>query len=126
MDNLNIDINLMKLSRVGVASIHGLRCVVIPIDENDIFVSQDQQTGKAKGAYLHLTAWTNKNGVGQYGDTHYVKQSYSKEYRDAHPDAKAPIIGNGKPVQGQQSQVNTVAAPNVDSSLDPNSDDLPF
>lgn len=127
MENLNIDINLLKLSRAGVASIHGLKCVVVPIEENDIFVSTDQQTGKAKGAYLSLTAWANKNGVSQYGDTHYVKQSFSKDFRNANPDASknAPIIGNGKPVQTQSNGVSQVAAPNVDSNIDSDSD-LPF
>lgn len=127
MSSMNIDINLLKLSRAGVASIHGIKCVVIPCEENDIFVSQDEQTGKAKGAHLHLTAWTNKNGVSQYGDTHYIKPSYSKEFRAVNEEASknAPIIGNAKPVQSQASATSTVAAPNIDGSLD-NNDDLPF
>lgn len=127
MENLNIDINLMKLSRVGVAAIRGVKCVVIPVEENDIFVSQDQQTGKTKGAYLHLTAWANRNGASQYGDTHYIKQSFSKEYRSAHAEISknAPILGNGKPVQAQASQVNQVAAPSADNSI-AEDDGLPF
>lgn len=127
MSSMNIDINLLKLSRAGVASIHGVKCVVIPCVENDIFVSQDEQTGKAKSAHLHLTAWENKNGVSQYGDTHYIKLSYSKDFRTANPETSknAPILGNGKPVQGQGSAVNDVDAPSIDNSID-NNDDLPF
>lgn len=127
MANLNIDINLMKLSRVGVASIHGVKCVVIPAEENDIFISQDEQTGKAKGAHLHLSAWENKNGVSQYGDTHYIKSSYSKEFREANPEfvKNSPIIGNARPMQTQGNGVSTVQAPNVDNSLD-DDDVLPF
>ena len=45
-----MNVNLMKLSRVGVASIKGLKCVVIPIAENDIFISLNDD-GKAKSAY---------------------------------------------------------------------------
>lgn len=123
MSNLNIDLNLMKLSRTGVASIHGVRCLIIPTDENDIFVSADEKTLKAKAAYLHLTAWENKNGMSQYGDTHHVSQSFSKNFRESNADfcKNAPIIGNGKPVQSS-SRVETQ---NFDSQVDPN-DDLPF
>lgn len=127
MENLNININLLKLSRAGVATIRGLKCVIIPIEENDIFVSTAQDTGKAKGAYLNMTAWKNKEGVSQYGDSHYVKQSYSSDYRQEHPDASqnSPILGNGRPVQIQG--VSGVKAPNVDNYLDnDNDDDLPF
>lgn len=124
MENLNLNINLLKLSQVGVATIHGVKCIVIPCEENDIFVSQDQQMGKAKGAYLHLTAWANKNGASQYGDTHMLKQSFSKEFRDAHPNVnqQSPIIGNGKPIQIQGSSINQVNAPNVNVE----DDNLPF
>ncbi len=126
MANLSIDINLMKLSRVGVASIHGVKCVVIPVEENDIYVGVDEQN-KAKSAHLHLSAWENKNGVSQYGDTHYIKKSFSKEFREAHPDeAKdTPIIGNAKPIQAQGNGVLTVAAPSVDNGLG-DDDNLPF
>lgn len=85
MDSINLDINLLKLSRAGVATIHGIRCVVILCEENFIFVSQDQQTGKAKSAYLQLTAWANKNGIDQYGHSHYIKVSLPKEYRQQNP-----------------------------------------
>ena len=127
MSSLNIDINLLKLSRVGVASIHGVRCVVIPCEENDIYVSQDNQTGKAKSAHLHVTAWENKDGMSQYGDTHYIKPSYSKEFRAAHPEVNqnTPIIGNGKPIQSKGSAINDVVAPTIDNNID-NNDDLPF
>lgn len=126
MTSLNIDINLMKLSRTGVASIHGVKCVVIPVEENDIYIGLDEQN-KAKSAHLHITAWENKNGVSQYGDTHYIKNSYSKEFREAHPEITkdSPIIGNGKPIQQQGNGAQTVAAPSVDNSLD-NDDNLPF
>lgn len=128
MESLNLDVNLLKLSRAGVASIHGIRCVVIPCEENDIFISQDQQTGKAKSAFLSVTAWANKNGVNQYGQTHMVKQSFSKDYRLAHPEVvqQSPILGNGKPVQPQGNAVNEVAAPDVSGQIDNGDDSLPF
>lgn len=129
MDNLNIDINLLKLSRAGVTTIHGLRCVVIPTDENDIYISQDAQTGKPKAAYLRVTAWANKNGVDQYGHSHYVKQSFSKDCRNSHPEANrnAPILGNGKLVQKQNAAAPQAQLPiaSGDTSL-ANDGDLTF
>jgi hypothetical protein len=44
------------------------------------------------GKYLNLVAWPNKNGTGQYGDTHFVSQDIPKEARDS--GVQAPILGN--------------------------------
>jgi hypothetical protein len=48
----------------------------------------------AKGTYLDLVVWPNKDGAGQYGDTHYVVQEINKAARDA--GERGPIIGNAK------------------------------
>lgn len=127
MDSINFNVNLLKLSRVGVVSIKGVKCVVIPIEENDIYVSQDRETGKTKSAYLNLTAWANKNGLSQYGDSHYIRQSFSKEAREANAVfvKKAPVLGNGKPVQSQGNAASSVVVQSVDNQLD-NNDDIPF
>lgn len=125
MGNLNLNVNLMKLSRTGVATIKGVKCLIVPIAENDIYVSYDAATMKAKSAYLSLTAWENRDGKpSQYGDTHMVKQSFSKDFREANLEfcSQSPILGNGKPFQ-TQAGVEVVDAPEV--AVDPNSD-LPF
>ena len=44
------------------------------------------------GKYLNLVAWPNKNGTGQYGDTHFVAQDIPKEAREG--GVQAPILGN--------------------------------
>lgn len=44
------------------------------------------------GKYLDLVAWPNKNGTGQYGDTHFVVQDIPREARDQ--GVKGPILGN--------------------------------
>lgn len=44
------------------------------------------------GKYLDLAAWPNKDGPDQYGNTHFVCQSVSKEARAQ--GIKGPIIGN--------------------------------
>lgn len=44
--------------------------------------------------YLDFSIWENRDGPGQYGDTHYITQDISKEARDA--GERGPIIGNMK------------------------------
>ena len=44
------------------------------------------------GKYLDLVAWPNKNGTGQYGDTHFVSQDIPKEARAQ--GVQSPILGN--------------------------------
>jgi hypothetical protein len=57
------------------------------IDQTTLFQGKN-------GPMLDLVVWENKNGPGQYGDTHYVTQDLGKERREA--GEKSPIIGNGK------------------------------
>ena len=49
----------------------------------------------AKGTYLTLTVWPNKDGEDQYGNHASVKQDLGKERRDE----KAPFIGNARIIQ---------------------------
>lgn len=124
MGNLNINVNLLKLNRAGVCTIKGVKCVVIPILENDLYVTYDASTMKAKSAYLDLTAWENKNGASQYGDTHMVKQSFRKEFREQNAEfcGNAPILGNGKPFELKNGG-EVVQAPAVEVE---NNEELPF
>lgn len=128
MENLNIDLNLLKFDNAFISDIKGRemtkRCVCIPVGENDIYVSVDEATNKPKGAYLHLTAWARKEE--KFEQTHYVVQSLSKEYREANPEAakKKPILGNGKPVQSQSSTSAQNAV--IANSTPAAEDDLPF
>tara|TARA_R100000664_G_scaffold34214_2_gene55126 strand:- start:2104 stop:2382 length:279 start_codon:yes stop_codon:yes gene_type:complete len=47
-----------------------------------------------KGKYLNLTVGGNRDGEDQYGNTHYVFQSQSKEEREAKSEKN--YLGNGK------------------------------
>ena len=71
-----------------------------------------------KGTYANITVAENMNGESEYGDTHYVFESQSKEERDA----KTPknYLGNGKEfVFNNNGGTQTVTTETVD-------DDLPF
>ena len=45
-----------------------------------------------KGTYLDCAIWPNKNGTGEYGDTHYITQEISKEARER--GERGAIIGS--------------------------------
>lgn len=128
IENLNIDIDLLKFSNAGILSIQGRgevkKCVVIPVEDNDIYVSADEQTGRAKSAYLHLTAWKSREE--KFGQTHYVTQNLSQEYKEAHQgEERKPILGNGKAFGNQDNNAaSTVSAPFAQYDETPN--DLPF
>lgn len=75
-----------------------------------------------KGKYITLIVWENRNGEDQYGNTHSVQISQTKEQREA--GEKKVYVGNGKwmaarpmpsqqPVPQQQTQ-------------DAEHDDIPF
>ena len=71
-----------------------------------------------KGTYANITVAENMNGESEYGDTHYVFESQSKEERDA----KTPknYLGNGKEfVFGSNGATQTATTETTD-------DDLPF
>lgn len=60
----------------------------------------------SKGTYLDLVLFENKDGVGTYGDTHFVTQNVSKEQREK--GVRGPIVGNAKvtdtPSRGQRRE----------------------
>lgn len=40
--NLTCSIDMLKLSRADIATIRGVKCLVIPIQENDIYITADE------------------------------------------------------------------------------------
>ncbi len=129
MTNFNAKINLMKLSRVGIMQIQGrgevLRCLVIPVEENHLFVSTDEKN-RPKGVYLDLSAWELQNP--KYEETHMLKQALSKDVRDQMTDEQKksqPILGGMKPIETKPAENNamTCDAPFAQVS---NLDNLPF
>ncbi len=99
MKKLNISINLLQLQGACKATIKGEDCVVIRLAKSR---AKPHQNGKV---YLNLEAVSNKNGVDDYGNTHFVVEPQTKGERENGAD-KLPIIGNGKEWsnEGQQTQ----------------------
>lgn len=128
MTDFNGKLNLLKLKRAGIMQIQGrtgvLRCLVIPVEDNNIFVTTDENN-HPKAAYIDLTAWELKNP--KYDETHMIKQSLPKEVREKMIDEEKkaiPILGGLKPVIFEsQNAASSCAAPIAQTQ---NSDDLPF
>lgn len=133
-------LNLAKLSNVGIMTIQGAscakKCLVIPIEENDIFIKVDKKTTRDGHRYtdrkycVGVEIYTSRE-VDQYGNTHYAKASVSKEYIDSHTQEEVAernkiYLGNFKPVQIPSSnQASTVEAPPAVPAYG-SDDDLPF
>lgn len=112
-NNLNVSVNLLKL-KAAIMGVKGResvkKCVVIPIEDNDLYNKVDEN-GKVS-VYLNLTLW--ETGDSKYGDTHMVKQSHTKEWNELHNDEEKrsePILGNARPVKERTlDQVNVPVA----------------
>lgn len=126
--NYNAKLNLLRLKKAGVMSIQGrgevLKCLVIPIEPNHLFVSADDNN-RPKSVYLDLTAWEVRNP--QFNDSHMIKQSLSKEVRQQITEQELrdmPILGNLSLFDTQaQNAASTVDAPFAQTE---NIEDLPF
>lgn len=141
MSNVKIvgSINLAKLSNVGIMNVKGKtgkekKCVVIPIEDNDIYINIKENTAMDGTKYTSRIFALGceiyeKREADQYGNTHYAKCSVSKNYIDSHSqedvDARNKIyLGDFKPVEIPSSnQAASVPASGVEASA---SDDLPF
>lgn len=130
MSDYRGSIDLLKMKNSGMATIKGVRCLVIPIDGNDLFVTKDEDTGKAKSCYLGLQI-RERREPNDWGNTHYCKQELSKEFREGAPkemleEKKSTYLGNFKPmVWDDSNQCGTVTTEQV-APNDVENDDLPF
>lgn len=130
--NLTGSIDLMRLQSVGTMDVptrdgSTKRCVVIPIEENEIFITKDDMTGKTRAAYLSMNI-NQRREVSERGATHYAKPSVSKKFAEQFPDKaelrRGAYIGDFKPyVFDGGNAANTVVAERVERN---DNDDLPF
>lgn len=130
-------LNLGKLDNVGVMTIKGAtcskKCLVIPIEENDIFVKVDEKTAADgrkyvdKKFFLGIEVYEARE-TDKWGNTHYVKISTSKDFINSHTpellEARNKVyLGNLKPVTIPSSnQASSIEAPFAEAE----DSDLPF
>lgn len=130
--NLTGSIDLMRLQNVGTKVFPTKdggekRCIVIPIEENEIFITKDEMTGKTKAAYLGLNI-NQRREVSKRGATHYAKPAVSKMFAEQFPalaeERRKSYCGDFNPyVFEDGNAANTVIAERVERRDD---DDLPF
>ena len=88
MSNLTASIDLLALQGARLVEKDGAKHIVINL-------SKARAKAHANGkVYLNLELIENRE-PGKYGDTHFVKESTTKQERDE--GVKLPIIGNAKP-----------------------------
>lgn len=131
-------INLARLQNVGIMNVKGQtstkKCVVIPIEENDIYIKVEERTTQDGVPYtsrlyaLGVEVY-EKRETDQHGYSHHAKLSTSKEWIDKHTpkeleDRNKVYLGNFKAVEiPSTNQAATVQAPFAEAQMD---DDLPF
>ena len=130
--NLTGSIDLMRLQSVGTKDIptrngDTKRCIVIPIEENDIFITKDELTGKTKSAYFGMNI-NQRLEVSKFGATHYAKPAVSNKFAEKYPalaeERRNTYVGDFKPyVFEGGNAANSVAAEVVQRD---ENDDLPF
>lgn len=130
--NLTGSIDLMKLEMVGTHTFKSRdgksekRCIVIPIEENDIYITEDE-CGKTKAAYFSLSI-NQRQSESERGETHYAKPVVKDKFTERFPELaekrKKVYCGGFKPfVFEGGSAVNRVQAEVVERN---ENDDLPF
>lgn len=129
MSDLQGSVDLLKLRNACVVTLGKetkKRCVVIPIDDNDLYVKCEDGSTKPRSVYFSINVWERQQ-ASQYGHTHYVKQSFSKAFRESHSKEEldaAPFLGDMKPII-RQNGATQFAAPAVEMPQE-QQDDLPF
>ena len=100
--NYNVKIDLKKLEKVAVMPIQGktglIKCVVIPVEENNIFVSEKTNGG----IYLDLKASEVREM--RFGQSHILKRTVGKEAYSKMTKEEIinmPIVGSLSPYDNQ-------------------------
>ena len=106
--NYKLKLDLNKLCGVQVIDVQGKKCVVLPVDDNGIFLSQ------RGAAYLDLNIRESREV--KYGQTHYAKVSVNKKtfasLSNEAKDALKNVVGNMAPDEynADSNNANTATA----------------
>lgn len=104
--NGTVNIHLNKLKDVSVVDVRGRKCVVIPVDDNGIYISE-------KGTIV-LSYFMSKMKEESWGKTHSLKRKLTKEeYKTWTKEQKDnnPIAGYFEPWKPREGYNNGGYAP---------------
>lgn len=134
-------INLARLRNAGLVTIQGKtgkkKCVVIPVEDNDLYIKVEQKTAKDGTEYTRRMynlgiAVYKRESESTYGQTHYIKPAFSKDFINTLTEDELKawdgiFLGDMKSVEYEVggNQASTAEAPVVSVS-DEESDQLPF
>lgn len=99
--NGTINIHLNKLNDVSVVDVRGRKCVVIPVDDNGIYISE-------KGTIV-LSYFMSKMQEEKWGKTHSLKRKLTKdEYKTWTKEQKDnnPVAGYFEPWRPREGYNN--------------------
>jgi hypothetical protein len=100
---------------------------VTKIQKDLLFIGKAKPDG-SQPKYLDCILFENRDGVGKYGDTHFIVQGVSKAAREA--GQKGPIIGNATiEIQEQPPRRTTNKIPRAQPQIEePGTEDdaIPF
>ena len=120
-------IDLTTWINVGFMTVEGSTgvkklCVVIPIEDNDIYAPWDEATGKYKAAHLGVLA-NERQTVGEYGETFFMRPSVSNKYAEKHPEEAEKLR---KAYCGYFKPNPFRGAPQTETVAVKGGDDMPF
>lgn len=131
MNNISMSLDLMRFKNAGISTLtssktgKAKRCVIIPIEDNDLTINE-------YGIPVNLIGFPYD---GKETQTHLIKQSFTKEKRDAMTEEQKkslPILGCvWKQKEYTPETSDSYSAPQqFSNSADPTAtaavDDLPF
>jgi hypothetical protein len=116
LHKLNIDLTKITGAKV-ITGKDQIQYLAIDIAKSGIYY-------QGKGAYLNLDMRENKDGEDQYGNSHMLTISPTKEQREA--KERTPIVGNAKTMVFGSSQPQSKPAAKDDTWIDDDSSEIPF
>ena len=115
-----INIDLMKITGASkIKAKDGKEYLAIDLTQNAVFV------GQKGGVYLNLDMRENRDGEDQFGNTHMITISPTKEQRAA--KERTPIVGNAKTLTFGSSSAPSAAPQRAPQAQDDDDNDfVPF
>jgi len=134
-NNISVYIDIAKLQgahRMRLKDRNGIPqdCLVIVINQSRVKPSKTH----ADKLGLPLKLVPNRDGKGEYGDTHWVCEPTTKEERESSNPPRFPILGNGKEYEADATKSTRRVDPARDADpaaegmegVFPEGDDIPF